>query len=76
MTIQHISFIHPVSIGGDLHSIGSYNRLTHGDHLELIEKGNFLVIKLRKQPGHQRRVPITNISFIAETEDEQPTVKK
>lgn len=76
MTIQHVSFTTVIEVGGELASITSYSRNKHGEHIDLIEKGPYLILKMRKMPGVQFRVPISSVGHIKETEDVEPAVKK
>ncbi len=68
--ISRINFIHPIPIGGEFESIGSFDRSKHGHAVAVSEEPGFIVLKLTKD---QRRVPLSNVSYIHETDDGVPT---
>lgn len=67
--VNYISFIHPVSIGGEFHAINAYSHDKHSKHMEVVEKGPWLTLVLKT--GGQRRIPMSNIAFISDVEVEE-----
>lgn len=65
MSIKRIAFIRPVEVGGDFASISSWTRGAHGNSIEVTEKGAYIILRLAWN-GETRRVPISNVSDIAE----------
>lgn len=67
--ITYVRFMDPVSIGGDFGSIDSWSAAKHAAGIELVEKGSWLhlIIKTGATAGERRRVPITSVSYIADT---------
>lgn len=82
MGIKYIQFLSDVSIGGDLGSITSWEPGKHRNHLEPEERGSWVVLHLLKttekdgdkvthRTGERRRVPLTNVAYIAEDGDDR-----
>lgn len=67
MSLSYVQFKEPISVGGNYASITAWSRDKHGKDIELVEKGNWIVLTL--QSGQRRRVPMSNVSFIGEDGD-------
>lgn len=78
--IDYIRFRESISIGGEFGAIDSWSRDKHANIIQVEEKGNYLILRLCKavdangvrtyEPtGHRRRVPITSVAYISETEE-------
>jgi hypothetical protein len=67
--ITYVRFNDAISIGGDFGSIESWSAAKHDGAIELVEKGSWLhlIIKTGATAGERRRVPITSVSYIADT---------
>ena len=80
VSIKYIRFRESISIGGEFGAIDSWSSDKHGQAIPVDDKGNWLVLWLTKphdgergrtyeKTGEVRRVPITSVSYIAETID-------
>lgn len=79
--IQYIQFIAEVGVGGAYGSISSWSRDKHAKTIDVQERGSYIVLGiLEAKPddkgniqlvptGQVRRVPITNVAYIAEVVD-------
>lgn len=67
--IRYVSFREPINIGGDWPSIQAWSLDKHGASIKLEEKGNWIVMTCAD--GTRRRVPLTNVNFVSETQEKQ-----
>lgn len=73
--IQYIQFIADVSVGGEYNSITFWSRDKHGKTIEPEERGSWVILHILapdkegklSRTGSVRRVPITNVAYIAES---------
>lgn len=63
--IHYVRFLSPVSIGGEFGALDSWSRDKHGPHIDLEERGNWLVLTIRAT-NERRRIPVTNCSYVSE----------
>lgn len=64
--IFYVAFKSAVNVGGKLTSIESWSHDRHAEHMTCEIAGNWVVLTLLDGRKERRRIPMTNVGYIAE----------